>query len=181
MALFAGVSYRDRQKRAAAPGFFWAPPDHIDGDTATLTGEEARHAFTVCRLRDGELITVCDGDGNAYDCEIVSARSREVVGQVIRAHRQLGEPLAHVTMAVGIGKPANFDWIVEKAVELGVARIVPIRAAQSPSGIGGPDAAKRRVTRWHRRPRCRQATCHPLAATGAGGNEAIATIASSAG
>jgi len=144
------VTYRERQKRSGAPGFFWAPPDQIEGKTLRLTGTEARHAVSVCRLGAGEMITVCDGAGNAYDCEIATASSREVTATVIRAHRQLGEPLVHITLAVGVGKPANFDWVVEKAVELGVSRIVPLRAAQSPSGIGGEQASERRAERWRR-------------------------------
>lgn len=144
------MTYRERQKRSGAPGFFWAPPDQIEGKSLRLTGAEARHAVSVCRLGAGEMITVCDGAGNAYDCEIATANSREVTATVIRAHRQLGEPLVHITLAVGVGKPANFDWVVEKAVELGVSRIVPLRAAQSPSGIGGEQASERRAERWRR-------------------------------
>jgi len=144
------VSYRDLQRGASAPGFFWTPPDQISDDTVIIFGDEARHAVTVCRLGVGEIITVCDGDGNAYDCEITAANSREVTARIVRAHRQLGEPAAHVTLAAGVGKPANFDWVVEKSVELGVATILPIRAAESPEGIGGPEAAARRVERWRR-------------------------------
>lgn len=144
------MSYRDLQKRVAAPGFFWTPPDHVTDTTVTVFGDEAHHAVTVCRLGIGAMITVCDGDGNAYDCEIEAASSREVRAKIVRAHRQLGEPSSHVTLAAGVGKPQNFDWIVEKSVELGVATIIPVRAAQSPSGIGGPEAAARRVERWRR-------------------------------
>jgi len=144
------MDYRSLQKITRAPGFFWAPPDQIQGDRVVLTGDEARHAATVCRLAAGEMITVCDGQGNAYDCEISTSTSREVTAAVVRVHRQLGEPAAHVTLAVGVGKPANFDWVVEKAVELGVACIIPIRAADSPPASSDPEASSRRVERWRR-------------------------------
>ncbi|HUU46772.1 MAG TPA: RsmE family RNA methyltransferase [Acidobacteriota bacterium] len=144
------MSYAARQRQTDAPGFFWTPPDQITDDRVRLFGDEARHAKTVCRLGIGELITVADGEGNAYDCEIESATAREVIARPVRSHRRLGEPLARVTVAAAVGKPANFDWMVEKTVELGVARIIPIRAARSPAGIGGADAAKRRVQRWNR-------------------------------
>ena len=144
------MDYRSLQKITRAPGFFWAPPDQIQGGRVVLVGDEARHAALVCRLAAGEMITVCDGEGNAYDCEIAASTSHEVKATVVRAHRQLGEPAAHVTLAMGVGKPASFDWIVEKAVELGAARIIPVRAAESPAGIGGPEASDRRVERWRR-------------------------------
>jgi 16S rRNA (uracil1498-N3)-methyltransferase len=144
------MGYPSRQRSMQAPGFFWTPPDYVLGDTVTVVGPEARHAVTVCRLRKGEMMTVADGEGNAYDCEVTRATPREVVGKVIRAHRRLGEPVAQVALAVGIGKPQSFDWIVEKVVELGAVRVIPIRAEQSPPGIGGPDTARRKVERWRR-------------------------------
>lgn len=161
------MTYRERQGRSGAPGFFWAPPDQIEGKTLRLAGQEARHAVSVCRLQAGEMITVADGAGNAYDCEIERATTREVSTTIIRAHRQLGEPLTHITLAVGVGKPANFDWIVEKAVELGASRIVPLRAAQSPAGIGGTQAAARRAERWRRlalgaMKQCLRSVCPPV-------------------
>jgi len=144
------IAYRTRQRSMQAPGFFWTPPDYVAGDTVKVVGPEARHAVTVCRLRKGEMMTVADGEGNAYDCEVTRATPREVAGKIIRAHRHLGEPVAQVALAAGIGKPQSFDWIVEKAVELGAVRVIPIRAEQSPPGIGGPDTARRKVERWRR-------------------------------
>jgi len=133
-----------------APGYFWTPADHITNDSATLIGLEARHAVSVCRLRKGEMMTVTDGAGNAFDCEITSASSKEVTGRIIRAHRRIGEPMALVTLAVGVGRPQVYDWIIEKSVELGVTRIIPLRCHESPSGIGGNEAGERRVERWRR-------------------------------
>jgi 16S rRNA (uracil1498-N3)-methyltransferase len=133
-----------------APGYFWTPPDHITNDTATLIGLEAKHAVSVCRLRKGEMMTVTDGAGNAFDCEITSASPKEVTGRIIRAHRRIGEPMALVSLAVGVGRPQVYDWIIEKSVELGVTRIIPLRCHESPSGIGGNEAGERRVERWRR-------------------------------
>lgn len=144
------MPYTDSQRSMDAPGFFWTPADHIAGDSITLFGLEARHAVSVCRLRKGEMMTVTDGQGNAYDCEVIKASPKEVTGKIIRSHRRIGEPLAQVTLAVGIGRPQNYDWIIEKSVELGVTRIIPLRCHESPSGIGGEQAGERRVERWRR-------------------------------
>ena len=143
------MNYRTRQNRSQAPTFFFAPPDDIDGQTLTLTGGEAKHAITVCRLKKGAQITVTDGDGNAYDCEITATKRDVVQAAVIRPHRLLGEPLVTVTLGVGVGKPATIDWIVEKAVELGAAAIVPIRCEHS-AGLTESASVKRRVSRWRR-------------------------------
>lgn len=144
------MDYRSLQRITRAPGFFWVPRAQVEGDRLTLTGDEAHHASVVCRLAAGEMITVCDGEGNAFDCEIVSSTAREVSAQVVRTHRRLGEPATQVTLAVGVGKPASFDWIVEKSVELGVAQIIPMQVAESPDGLGSPETSHRRVERWRR-------------------------------
>lgn len=144
------MPYTDNQLSMDAPGYFWTPADHITNDTATLIGLEAKHAVSVCRLRKGEMMTVTDGQGNAFDCEITSASSKEVTGRIIRAHRRIGEPMAQVTLAVGVGRPQVYDWIIEKSVELGVTRIIPLRCHESPAGIGGDQAGERRVERWRR-------------------------------
>lgn len=144
------MNYRSRQKRGHAPTFFHTTPDQIVESSLTLTGEEAKHATTVCRLAKGSQLTVTDGAGNAYDCEIARVSRGVVHADIIRAHRRLGEPYSAVTLAVGVGKPATVDWIVEKAVELGVAAIVPVHCAGSVSGMGDAATAKRRVSRWQR-------------------------------
>ena len=144
------MSYRRTQEGIAAPGFFWTPPERITEDMLVLVGAEARHAARVCRLHKGELMTVCDGLGNAFDCEIVRATPREVAGRIIKVRRRHGEPLAQVTLAVGVGKPQTFDWIVEKAVELGVVRIIPLLAERSLAASPSADAERRRVDRWQR-------------------------------
>lgn len=144
------MTYQTRQDRSDAPAYYWTPADQIDGEKVRLFGQEARHAKTVCRVRVGEIITITDGEGSTYDCEIETATAREVIGRVVRAHRRVGEPVAQLTLAAAVGKPSTFDWIVEKAVEIGAARIVPIRVAHSPSSIGGPEASRRRVERWRR-------------------------------
>lgn len=144
------MNYRNRQKRSQAPTFFYTTPDHVAASSLTLVGEEAKHATAVCRLAKGSQMTVTDGVGNAYDCEIIRVSRGVVHANVIRTHRRLGEPYATVTLAIGVGKPATVDWIVEKAVELGVSAIVPVRCAGSLVGLDDAATAKRRVSRWQR-------------------------------
>lgn len=90
-----------------------------------LTGDEARHLAQVLRMKVGERIVVFDGAGHRAAAEILSI-SRERVGL------QLGEisvslaPLPRITLAQAIPKGKNMDLIVQKAVELGIAKIQPL-------------------------------------------------------
>jgi 16S rRNA (uracil1498-N3)-methyltransferase len=102
---------------------FHLPP--TDWQTAVLTGDEAKHLTQVLRIRAGETITVFDGCGRRAEAEVL-ATSRD------RVSLNLGEiltpppPLPAITLAQAIPKGKNMDLIVQKAVELGVARIQPL-------------------------------------------------------
>jgi len=144
------MSYRSRQQRTQAPTLFYAPPENVVGDVITLPVDEAKHALAVCRLKAGEMLAIGDGNGNVYDCEVSAAGRGKLTATIIKSHRRVGEPLVSVTLAAGVGKPATFDWIVEKAVELGITGIVPLKCANSVADLDDVAAARRKVSRWRR-------------------------------
>lgn len=93
-------------------------------DSLLLTGEEAHHCRDVFRLCSGDEIEVFDGRGNAVRCRIVSLTKREV--RLAALERRSSAPLpCRITLAAAVIKK-NFDFIVQKATELGVAGIVPL-------------------------------------------------------
>lgn len=123
---------------------------HIETDTALSTGAEialppgpARHV-QVLRMQPGETITLFDGRGGEWSAEIL-AMGRQSVEVCIGAHDPVDRelPLDIVLMA---GMPANdrFDWLVEKATELGVAAIEPLVCERSVLRLSGERAERRR-------------------------------------
>lgn len=123
---------------------------HIETDTALSTGAEialppgpARHV-QVLRMQPGETITLFDGRGGEWSAEIL-AMGRQSVEVRIGAHDPVDRelPLDIVLMA---GMPANdrFDWLVEKATELGVAAIEPLVCERSVLRLSGERAERRR-------------------------------------
>lgn len=123
---------------------------HIETDTALSTGAEialppgpARHV-QVLRMQPGETITLFDGRGGEWAAEIL-AMGRQSVEVRIGAHDPVDRelPLDIVLMA---GMPANdrFDWLVEKATELGVAAIEPLVCERSVLRLSGERAERRR-------------------------------------
>jgi 16S rRNA (uracil1498-N3)-methyltransferase len=109
---------------------FYAP-DPAENGVIRLDADEARHLSRVCRLGVGDIVDVFDGRGFAIKAEVV---------RVERGFVELtpvGSPLASpvtpisVTLATAVPKGDRFDWLVEKATELGVERLIPIITERS--------------------------------------------------
>ena len=106
---------------------FYAPPDQIRGDRVVLPDDEARHARSVLRAEAGDEIVVVDGEGGWYRVRLDHVARGQVVGHVVDTRREVGEPDVAVTVGLGLlTKRSRFETFVEKAVELGVRRIVPL-------------------------------------------------------
>ena len=107
--------------------YFYAVPGSVTPPTLTITGDEFLHMTHVMRMREGDAVRVVDGIGNSYDALITSI-TRQAATCRITAHAQrLHEPARALTLAAGMLKnPSRFDYLVEKAAEIGVVRIVPL-------------------------------------------------------
>lgn len=104
---------------------FLITPQH--GNTWILDADEAHHATRVLRLKTGQVISLMDGQGNRYTGVLEEVSPRSVsVGQVTLVESE-PMPARPLTLAVALTKNIDrFEWMVEKAVELGVWAIVPL-------------------------------------------------------
>jgi 16S rRNA (uracil1498-N3)-methyltransferase len=96
-----------------------------------LTGDEAHHLATVCRLRSGDLVCLFNGDGKEYPARIEESGRRSVTLEVLEARgpeREVGWPLE---VACAVPKGDREQFLVEKLVELGATRFVPLRTTHS--------------------------------------------------
>ncbi len=121
------------------PRFFVSP---IDGDFVTIEGGDARHIALSLRMREGDSITLCDGNANEYDCRILSLSPEAVQLKVAGTKKSLSEPALQVTLYQGLPKGDKLEWITQKAVELGVSRIVPVVTSRSIAKISERDQKK---------------------------------------
>jgi 16S rRNA (uracil1498-N3)-methyltransferase len=96
---------------------FYAPIECFNGDKITLNVDETRHLRDVLRLRIGDEVHVFDGIGNEFKCAI------EIIEKV---SPESPESPLDLTLAIAILKGEKFDLVVQKAVELGVKKIIPI-------------------------------------------------------
>lgn len=122
------------------------PPDTVH---FKICGEDAHHIRQVLRLQPGELLTVCDGARVDSTSAIVGFRDGCVDLEVRERHANTTEPSFQATLYQGLPKGDKFDQIVQKAVELGVSRIVPVACRRSIVKLDMADAARKNV-RWSR-------------------------------
>ena len=118
-------------------------------DAVSLIGEDAAHVARSLRMTPGETLTLCDGAGTDYLCTITSVAPDEIQLRVEHSEPSRSEPDVAVTLFQGLPKGEKMEWIVQKSVELGAARIVPYLAARS---ISRPDggAAQKKAQRWQK-------------------------------
>ena len=126
---------------------FHLPAESWAGE-AVLAGDEAKHASQVLRLRRGDRVEVFDGRGRSASAEILGVSKSEL-------HLRLGEtrffppPEPRVTLAQAVTKGKSMDWIVQKAVELGVNEIQPLLTRHAVVQVGEDDA-DRKSGKWRR-------------------------------
>jgi 16S rRNA (uracil1498-N3)-methyltransferase len=111
-----------------------------------LQGDEAHHLARVLRAQVGQVYEISDRHA-AYLAEIVESLPTRVTFRVIEPIESKATPL-RIILCAALFKFDRFEWMVEKATELGVERIVPVEAARSERGLF--EASRKRMERWDR-------------------------------
>lgn len=120
--------------------------DVVRGGAAELRGDDGRHLARVLRAEPGQKYEISDGH-TVWLAEIAEARGDHVMFRVL-------EPLAapelpvSITLLAALIKFDRFEWMVEKATEAGVERIVPVETARTEKGLF--EASRKRRDRWVR-------------------------------
>lgn len=105
---------------------FYIKSEDIVGNTACITGEEAQHISRVLRMKKGDSVTLCDGEGNFYEAKLSEFSEKEVTAEILSSRRAETEPFTQITIFQGVPKNPKLETIVQKATEIGVVRIVPM-------------------------------------------------------
>ncbi|PSQ80352.1 MAG: 16S rRNA methyltransferase [Bacteroidetes bacterium QS_8_68_15] len=107
---------------------FYAPPSAVHGRRLVLPPEEARHATRALRHGPGDEILVVDGEGARHRVRLDQLGEEKTVGTILGTEHDAGEPPYELTVGLGLlKKRSRFETVLEKAVELGAARLVPLR------------------------------------------------------
>ena len=107
-------------------------PDITPNAYCPLDPEESRHAVRVLRMCEGDELHVTDGKGNLYRCQIVEANDKACVVNVIAQEFSIFNSQFLIHLAVAPTKnPSRMEWLVEKAVEIGVGEITLLQCDHS--------------------------------------------------
>ena len=107
----------------------------ITGQIAYLEEHESRHLARVLRLSEGDDVTLFDGSGYEFAARIVRIERRRVELRVLERRVVSRELRRDLTLSVALPKGERQRWLIEKAVELGVTRFVPLVAER---GVARP-------------------------------------------
>lgn len=126
-------------------------------ETPFLEGDEAKHLSQVLRIQPGATVTVFDGLGNHAEARVLSV-SKQRVGLMLELAEHTPAPQPDIILVQAIPKGKNMDWIVQKAVELGVSRIQPLVTRHTIVSPGEDKAEKWRRTALEACKQCGQFT-----------------------
>ena len=117
--------------------------DYTPENEIILDGEEARHIAKSLRMKVGDMLTVTDGSGNDFGCQIETVTKETVTLKVCYRQANNSEPTCKVTIYQGVPKSTKLEDIVQKCVELGVYSIVPTLTQRCVSRPDQKSAAKK--------------------------------------
>lgn len=111
--------------------------ENVSGDSITISGQDAAHITKSLRMKVGEKLTVCGGQGLDFICEISGIVENSVQLRVMETVITDSEPSIKITLYQGYPKGDKLELIIEKSIELGVNKIVPVLMQRS---VSRPDA-----------------------------------------
>ena len=127
---------------------FFVEPRELDCETVMLTGENAAHA-RVLRLKAGEQLLVCDGQGREALCSVAAVGNAEVELSVEEIRASSTEPAIRASVYMALPKSDKLEHVIQKATELGAYEIVTFPTERC---VSRPDekSLKKKLERWQK-------------------------------
>ena len=127
---------------------FFVTPEELMDDVVTLTGENAQHA-SVLRLKEGEEIILCDGQGGEALCSVLRCANKFTDVEVKQRRESTAEAAVRVSVFMAFAKSDKLEHVIQKATELGAYEIVAFPSARC---VSRPDdkSLKKKLERWQK-------------------------------
>ena len=122
---------------------FFVSPAQVQPDGIHISGPDYNHMKNVLRLKPGEEAAVSDGSGHRYICAVEVYTEAEAILKIVDIEGKSAELPAEILLFQGIPKGDKLEFIIQKAVELGVSRIIPTAMKRCVARIEGSKAPQK--------------------------------------
>ena len=123
--------------------------DKIENNTALIEGGDVNYLKNVLRLKVGDEVFIMDSKSKEYSAKITAIDKDTIKVDLIAEKHPKSESKVKLTLAQGIPKNPKMDFVVQKATELGVLRIIPMKTERSIVKIAG-EKEETKVNRWQK-------------------------------
>ena len=126
---------------------FFIEPEEIQGDGITLTGPLAHHLVDSLRIRPGEELWLGQSGGPRFRTRVIRADPGRLTADILSRFDPPSASSPYTTLGLALIKSEHMDWAIQKATELGVARLVPLVTARTVIRLR-PERIPNRTARW---------------------------------
>lgn len=129
------------------PHFF--VDEEIESSEYSLFGEDGRHIAKSLRMKQGENLTLCSPSGTVHNCVVEKVEGDFVGVRILSSEQSEAEPSVKVTLYQALPKGDKMEFIIQKAVEIGVTEIVPVISSRC---VSRPDqkSLSKKLLRWQK-------------------------------
>jgi 16S rRNA (uracil1498-N3)-methyltransferase len=127
---------------------FYVTQDRINGDSISIIGSDVNHIKNVLRMKQGDEILICNGQGKDCYCIINRVSEHEIIASINSIKDTGTELKSKITLFQGIPKKDKFELIIQKAVELGVYEIVPVMTERVVVKLEDKKKEEKKLERW---------------------------------
>lgn len=129
---------------------YFTEPENIKDGFIEIFSDEAKHILNVMRMEIGDTLTICDGQSNDYLCRICETGKNCLKAKIEETTRSESEPKTKITLYQGLPKSDKMELIIQKCVEIGVCRIVPVITERAVVKIEKGAKEDKKTERWQK-------------------------------
>lgn len=129
---------------------FFVNAQNISETEIIINDENVNHIKNVLRLQTGDEIIINDRQGHDYKCIINAIEQGRIIALIDSVTHSLAEPQVEVVLFQSLIKGEKMDWVIQKAVEIGVTKIIPICTTRCVVKLENPKKMASKVERWNK-------------------------------
>ena len=129
---------------------YFTEPENIKDGFIEIFSDEAKHILNVMRMEIGDTLTICDGQSNDNLCRICETGKNCLKAKIEETTKSESEPKTKITLYQGLPKSDKMELIIQKCVEIGVCRIVPVITERAVVKIEKGAKEDKKTERWQK-------------------------------